>query len=73
MENHETSAGRINYRPVFLYIAISREIYNARYRDEINQGIDLVVTTRCKVNKGSYEEPADRKGVTRDEMSELWF
>ena len=55
MENHETSAGRINYRPVFLYIAISREIYNARYRNEINPGIDLVATTRCKVKKARYE------------------
>lgn len=31
-----------------------REIYKARYRDGIDQGIDLVAATRCRVKKVRY-------------------
>ena len=54
---------------------MSREIYNARYRDEINSGIDLVVTTRCRVKKERYEmslwtmkEVIRRTGVTENAL-----
>ena len=42
-----------------------REIYNARLRDGINSGIDLVVTTRCRVKKERYEMPFKAEDIWR--------